>query len=61
MEDCSVNSNGYAYIMVRYEVPYSALSVIANNLTYEVQVVLELAPPHLNWLCYELEDDLLKV
>ena len=42
-------------------VPCSALSLVATNITHDVQVVLELAPPHLNQLCYEVDDDLLKV
>ena len=42
-------------------VPCSALSLVATNITHDVQVVLELAPPHLNQPCYEVDDDLLKV
>lgn len=42
-------------------VPCSELSLIINDLTRDMQVVMELAPPYLNQLYFELKDGLLKL
>ena len=45
--------------MARLGVSYCARSIIIDNLVNDVQVLLDLAPPHFFQFCYELEDDLL--